>query len=137
MQNQAGSHPTRWDKTGTITEVLDHGQYMVRLDGSGRCTLRNRRFLCGILPVCTDQPQRRWSPSPPLLTETMPTTSPITIDLVLTGTPSLRTAPDLSTEASEDAIRSAPVTEENTALTAPPPPESPVADQVDRAPQAP
>jgi len=56
VQNQTGSHPNRWDKTGCITEVNDHGQYTVRLDGSGRCTLRNRRFLRQIQPVCADRP---------------------------------------------------------------------------------
>ena len=39
VQNQTGPHPNRWDKTGTIVEVRDHGQYIVRLHGSGRCTL--------------------------------------------------------------------------------------------------
>ena len=29
VQNQTGSHPNRWDKTGTIVEVQDHGQYIV------------------------------------------------------------------------------------------------------------
>ena len=35
----------RWLKTGRVTECLPHRQYRVRMDGSGRVTLRNRRFL--------------------------------------------------------------------------------------------
>ena len=35
----------RWTRTGSIVEVLPHRQYRVRMDGSGRVTLRNRRFL--------------------------------------------------------------------------------------------
>ena len=32
-------------KTGTIVEILPHRQYRIRMDGSGKVTLRNRRFL--------------------------------------------------------------------------------------------
>ena len=35
----------KWDRTGRIVEVLPHRQYRVRVDGSGRVVLRNRRFL--------------------------------------------------------------------------------------------
>ena len=52
VQNQTGSHPTRWDKTGIITEVHNNSQYMVRLTGSGRCTLRNRCFIHQCQPFC-------------------------------------------------------------------------------------
>ncbi|KAK3882768.1 hypothetical protein Pcinc_012877 [Petrolisthes cinctipes] len=34
-----------WDRSGVIVEVRPHRQYMVRLDGSGRISLRNRRHL--------------------------------------------------------------------------------------------
>ena len=54
VQNQCGNHPLRWDKTGRIVEIRDHSQYVVRMDGSGRCSLRNRRFLRLCLPFCTD-----------------------------------------------------------------------------------
>ena len=35
----------RWDTTGKIVECLPDRQYTIRMDGSGRVTLRNRRFL--------------------------------------------------------------------------------------------
>ncbi len=45
IQNQHGPAPTKWDKTGTIVEHRPHDQYIVKVSGSGRLTLRNRRFL--------------------------------------------------------------------------------------------
>lgn len=46
VQNQVGSKPGRWDKTGVVVEKgAGPRQYLVRMDGSGRITLRNRRFL--------------------------------------------------------------------------------------------
>ena len=35
----------RWDTTGQVVETLPNHQYRVRVDGSGRITLRNHRFL--------------------------------------------------------------------------------------------
>ena len=54
VQNQRGHHPNRWEKTGKIVEKLPFRQYRVRMDGSGRITLRNRRFLRPIQPICSD-----------------------------------------------------------------------------------
>ena len=51
IQNQIGPHPTKWDKTGMIIEVRQFDQYVIRVDGSGRVTLRNRKFLRKYLPV--------------------------------------------------------------------------------------
>ena len=45
IQNQTGNHPLKWDKTGRVVEVRQFDQYLVRVDGSGRTTLRNRKFL--------------------------------------------------------------------------------------------
>ncbi len=57
----SGRHPTKWDKTGTVVEVLQYHQYPVRTDGSGHLMTRNRRFL------------RRYDPH---LMETAPTLPP-------------------------------------------------------------
>ncbi|XP_033118972.1 uncharacterized protein K02A2.6-like [Anneissia japonica] len=57
IQNQTGPHPTEWDKTGTVIGVHQFDQYIVRVDGSGRITLRNRHFLRKYIPVY--QPERR------------------------------------------------------------------------------
>ena len=45
LQNQLGNEPLKWDKTGVVVEVKQNDQYIVRVDGSGRVTMRNRRFL--------------------------------------------------------------------------------------------
>ena len=51
VQNQTGNHPLKWDTTGQVTEVRQYDQYLVRVDGSGRVTLRNRKFLRKFIPV--------------------------------------------------------------------------------------
>ena len=45
VQNQTGRFPTRWDRSGRVVEVKEHDQYVVKVSGTGRLTLRNRRFL--------------------------------------------------------------------------------------------
>ncbi len=42
--------PTKWDKSGIVVEVLQHHQYRIKIDGAGRCTLRNRQFLRKFTP---------------------------------------------------------------------------------------
>ena len=56
IQNQTGPHPTKWDKTGMVVEVRQFDQYVVRVDGSGRTTLRNRKFLRTYMPVIPRTP---------------------------------------------------------------------------------
>ncbi|XP_071478837.1 uncharacterized protein [Diadema antillarum] len=51
IQNQTGPHPLKWDRTGTVVEVRQYDQYVIRVDGSGRVTLRNRKFLRKYVPV--------------------------------------------------------------------------------------
>ena len=45
VQNQSGSAPKKWDRTGVVVEARPHDQYVIKVDGSGRLTTRNRRFL--------------------------------------------------------------------------------------------
>ena len=45
IQNQVGPNPRKWERTGTVVECKDHDQYTVKVDGTGRVTLRNRKFL--------------------------------------------------------------------------------------------
>lgn len=65
IQNQNGNHPQKWDRIGTIVEVLNFDQYVVKVDGSGRITKRNRRFL-------------RVMPTQPVTSEHTPPVSPAT-----------------------------------------------------------
>ena len=50
IQNQHGNTPLKWDQTGTISEVGDIDKYTIKIDGSGRLTNRNRRFLQPVRP---------------------------------------------------------------------------------------
>ena len=50
VQNQRGSHANKWDLSGTIVQVLDYNAYIVKMDGSGHVTKRNRQFLRPIIP---------------------------------------------------------------------------------------
>ena len=51
IQNQTGNNPRRWDKTGVIVESRGHDQYLVKVNGSGRTTLRNRKYLRSFTPA--------------------------------------------------------------------------------------
>ena len=57
VQNQTGPHPLKWDKTGIIIEVRQFDQYVVKVDGSGRVTLRNKKFLRKYIPALTPPPR--------------------------------------------------------------------------------
>ena len=46
IQNQGSStRSTKWDREGVVVAVGKNDQYLVKVSGSGRLTLRNRRFL--------------------------------------------------------------------------------------------
>ena len=67
IQNQTGPHPTKWDKTGTVVEVRQYDQYFVKMDGSGRVTLRNRKFLRRYVPaIMPEQGHRSLASRTPL-----------------------------------------------------------------------
>merc|ERR1712002_1043223 len=55
IQNQRGNNPRRWSKSGKVVEKLEHDQYLVKVDGSGRITRRNRRFLKKIISTLADK----------------------------------------------------------------------------------
>ena len=50
VQNQTGNYPRKWDKSGKVIEVKQFDQYNIKIDGSGRVTLRNRKFLRKFTP---------------------------------------------------------------------------------------
>ena len=91
LQNQVGPEPLRWDKTGNVIEVRQHDQYVVRVDGSGRVTLRNRKFLRKYIPVSppthrlsidSDLPTASRSPTGPSASPPTPVASaPAPLDL--------------------------------------------------------
>ena len=56
VQNMTGTKPLRWDKTGKVVEVLNNRQYSVKMDGSRRIRLKNRRYLKLYNPFIVDGP---------------------------------------------------------------------------------
>ena len=88
IQNQIGNFPKRWDKTGTIIEVRQFDQYAIKVNGSGRVTLQNRKFLRKYLPVITPAKPRSIlddlrPPIPLQIIENLPSQHPLS----LTDTP--------------------------------------------------
>lgn len=83
VQNLVGNHPLKWERTGTIIETRQYHQYVVRIDGSGRVTLRNRQHLRRFTPFHKPQDVRirelSSPPPPPPLTsvdDSYPTCTP-------------------------------------------------------------
>lgn len=58
IQNQTGQFPRRWEKTGIVVEVKQFNQYVVKMAGSGRVSLRNRKFLRRLTSPTTSPPTR-------------------------------------------------------------------------------
>ncbi|XP_071059806.1 uncharacterized protein [Pseudochaenichthys georgianus] len=65
LQNQQGPSPHKWDRSGIVVESPGHDQYRIRVDGSGRLTLRNRRFLRAYTPATPCAREQPAAPLPP------------------------------------------------------------------------
>ena len=55
IQNLTGNNPLRWERTGIILEIKPFQQYMIKTDGTGRVTLRNRKHLRKFTPFVKNQ----------------------------------------------------------------------------------
>jgi len=64
IQNQTGNHPNRWDRSGTVVEVHGNDSYTLKVDGTGRVTRRNRRYLRRFLPASPEITSRRFTDRP-------------------------------------------------------------------------
>ena len=51
IQNQTGRQPLKWDRSGVVVELRDFDKYVVKVDGSVRLTLQNRRYLKKIIKM--------------------------------------------------------------------------------------
>ena len=148
IQNQTGPHPTKWDRTGTIIEVRQFDQYVVKVDGSGRVTLRNRKFLRKFVPVMHPEPCRtlfddllqqaiaRAAPMP-AIRPAEPTSPPA----VASGRPALATTPATpqAPTTSSDTNRPTPMPPSPLPATSSPmtPPEPPAPTSPARSPSSP
>ena len=56
IQNQTGPSTLEWDKSGVLIKVRQFDLYVIRVEGSGRVTLRNKKFLRKYLPVISPPP---------------------------------------------------------------------------------
>ena len=63
VQNQKGSSPDKWDRSGVIVESKDHDKYLVKIAGTGILTLRNRQFLRRYTPHFKQGPAWRFEHS--------------------------------------------------------------------------
>ena len=71
IQNQVGHNPRRWERTGTVMERRDHDQYAVKVDGTGRITLRNRKFLQKLEQIPKPAPLVPSAPAKTFLQDTL------------------------------------------------------------------
>ena len=105
IQNQraAGNLAKRWDKTGIVVECKGNDKYSIRVDGSGRITDRNRRYLRASRPG-TNVP-------------TMPTDRPTPLTTITPASAAPRTSPTppetpslaMSKEIGRSGMRADPV----------------------------
>ena len=73
IQNQVGAYPKRWDRSGTVVAVHPFHSYSLKVDGSGRITRRNRRFLRKFTPAATTMHPAPAGPSaPPMMAPPAP-----------------------------------------------------------------
>ena len=70
IQNQSGRFPKKWDKSGVIVETKPNDQYVVKVAGTGRLTLRNRRFLRKYSPHYKQGPEWQFAQPEESLTDT-------------------------------------------------------------------
>ena len=123
----------KWNKSGHIVDALPHRQYHVKVDGSGRVTLRNRRFLRRIAESST--------------TATLPPVSAATLPAVATPPgatpPAIATLPATATippsDTTQPADTTSPAAATSPVVTTPddrrsPPPATPPNDR--QPPQA-
>ena len=127
VQNQSGNHPRHWDRRGVVVAVLPFRQYHIRLDGSRRLTLRNRKFLRAFTPITpSTQPACFPAPSPFIPPEPptpRPSRVPVTDDVSQSATsPHVPVKSDAEQSASPSGV---PVTSDVGLCATSPPPSSP------------
>ncbi|KXJ23386.1 Retrovirus-related Pol polyprotein from transposon opus [Exaiptasia diaphana] len=116
LQNQRGPHPNKWDRSGLVVESAGNDQYRVKIDGSGRLTLRYCCLLRAYTPIATFSKQQldnathpplyHQQPSLPLIENSVPRPSQGAIDQISEGntnyTATLSTPPATTTSESDN-----------------------------------
>ena len=109
----------RWDRSGVITEVCGNRQYFVKVDGSGRLTLRNRRHLRPILVPHPTTPVLVGTPPIPAVRDDV--VAQDSTDMVPTGLSEPITNAAVSPPASVPMLTDAPPTTDASPTTDGPP----------------
>ena len=109
IQNQSGRYPTKWDKTGVVVEVKPHEQIVVKVNGSRRLMLRNRRFVCELDPGKTSLEDQHLmttnSSAPAFIPRPKKTRQSVSAEASSTRTPSsASTATSPQTSSSESTL---------------------------------
>ena len=136
IQNQKGTHPNKWDRSGVVLESLGHDQYSVKVDGTGRITKRNRRFLrhytlpgSPVTPsVSHSTAEPRFEPVAPRAVAAAgpPVQQPFTTTTVTSPTLTAPTPVDLQPQPAAPACQPAAVVEQQpTEVMVPPVPADP------------
>ena len=55
VKNQCRANMLKWESGGVVVKVKDFDQYVIRMDGSGRVSVRNRMFLRRIIPYIMER----------------------------------------------------------------------------------
>lgn len=121
IQNQHGQYPTKWDRSGIIVELGKNDQYLVKVDGAGRLTLRNRCFLRRYTPSSTSigKPvqHQRVSPSTavcepvlPLYSDTLKVDSCPDLDIETTPTSCDLNDPIFTPNSTPTSVAASPTT---------------------------
>ncbi|XP_052760759.1 uncharacterized protein LOC128203366 [Mya arenaria] len=112
LQNLVGNHPRRWERTGTVVEVRQYHQYVIRVDGTGRVTIRNRQHLRKFTPFhgtplpglsvtpAVERPQQEVSNCPPPSRVTPQVSMPLTPSLPPGGSQTPLSSSETPTKAS-------------------------------------
>ena len=100
-QDKSGGRPNKWDRQGTIIASKDHDQYLVKVHGSGRLTLRNRRFLrkFNLRSQCVESQPSAIMPPPVLIQE-----HPVSSDTPSVSTP-IPKSPQHSEQPNEGEVQ--------------------------------
>jgi hypothetical protein len=81
IQNRTGPNPTKWDKTGIVLENKPNSKVMIKVDGSRRVTMRNRKFVRPMEPplrtTTRPAPARRRPTTQPTTRQELPRRTPL------------------------------------------------------------
>lgn len=121
IQKQMGNNPNEWDWMGMVIETDENDQYLVRVDGSRRLTLHNRKFLSKAKQYTT--PEGLALPSPYLAL--LPLLAPPQVALPVVQLSVMPLAACRLPQVADRPVIPGPPTQGNSTCTITPSPSSP------------